>query len=157
MPTPEGLTCEGTCCHGLSRRVLSSLPHRLLINFVNDKKAPEWQGYFYTALLFISACLQTLVLHQYFHICFVSGMRIKTAVIGAVYRKVGRGPRGTLGGPGQVTSQAQLAEQWHEGGLNSCGLAGGDHQARQLRELLLEACLGVGVVPRSPPARVHCG
>uniref|UniRef100_G3U1N1 Multidrug resistance-associated protein 1 n=1 Tax=Loxodonta africana TaxID=9785 RepID=G3U1N1_LOXAF len=51
------------------------------------RKAPDWQGYFYTALLFISACLQTLVLHQYFHICFVSGMRIKTAVIGAVYRK----------------------------------------------------------------------
>ena len=84
--------CVDTGCRGLSRRVLSSLPHRLLINFVNDKKAPEWQGYFYTALLFISACLQTLVLHQYFHICFVSGMRIKTAVIGAVYRKVGRGP-----------------------------------------------------------------
>nr|XP_055195491.1 multidrug resistance-associated protein 1 isoform X2 [Nyctereutes procyonoides] len=60
---------------------------KLLINFVNDKKAPDWQGYLYTALLFISACLQTLVLHQYFHICFVSGMRIKTAVIGAVYRK----------------------------------------------------------------------
>ncbi|XP_062035577.1 multidrug resistance-associated protein 1 [Lepus europaeus] len=60
---------------------------KLLINFVNDTKAPDWQGYFYTALLFISACLQTLVLHQYFHICFVSGMRIKTAVIGAVYRK----------------------------------------------------------------------
>ncbi|KAM9210176.1 multidrug resistance-associated protein 1 [Dugong dugon] len=60
---------------------------KLLIKFVNDKKAPDWQGYFYTALLFISACLQTLVLHQYFHICFVSGMRIKTAVIGAIYRK----------------------------------------------------------------------
>ncbi|NP_001002971.1 multidrug resistance-associated protein 1 isoform X1 [Canis lupus baileyi] len=60
---------------------------KLLINFVNDKKAPDWQGYLYTALLFICACLQTLVLHQYFHICFVSGMRIKTAVIGAVYRK----------------------------------------------------------------------
>uniref|UniRef100_A0A0P6JV06 Multidrug resistance-associated protein 1 n=1 Tax=Heterocephalus glaber TaxID=10181 RepID=A0A0P6JV06_HETGA len=60
---------------------------KLLINFVNDKKAPDWQGYFYTALLFVTACLQTLVLHQYFHICFVSGMRIKTAVIGAVYRK----------------------------------------------------------------------
>ncbi|XP_006892781.1 PREDICTED: multidrug resistance-associated protein 1 [Elephantulus edwardii] len=60
---------------------------KLLINFVNDKEAPNWQGYFYTALLFISACLQTLVLHQYFHICFVSGMRVKTAVIGAIYRK----------------------------------------------------------------------
>ncbi|XP_055108623.2 multidrug resistance-associated protein 1-like isoform X4 [Symphalangus syndactylus] len=60
---------------------------KLLIKFVNDTKAPDWQGYFYTVLLFITACLQTLVLHQYFHICFVSGMRIKTAVIGAVYRK----------------------------------------------------------------------
>ncbi|XP_054570748.1 multidrug resistance-associated protein 1 [Eptesicus fuscus] len=60
---------------------------KLLINFVNDKKAPNWQGYFYTAVLFLSACLQTLMLHQYFHICFVSGMRVKTAVIGAVYRK----------------------------------------------------------------------
>uniref|UniRef100_A0A5F8H6W1 Multidrug resistance-associated protein 1 n=1 Tax=Monodelphis domestica TaxID=13616 RepID=A0A5F8H6W1_MONDO len=60
---------------------------KLLINFVNDNQAPDWQGYFYTALLFVSACLQTLVLHQYFHICFVSGMRIKTAVIGAIYRK----------------------------------------------------------------------
>ncbi|KAL1778841.1 multidrug resistance-associated protein 1 [Sigmodon hispidus] len=60
---------------------------KLIINFVNDREAPDWQGYFYTALLFVSACLQTLVLHQYFHICFVSGMRIKTAVVGAVYRK----------------------------------------------------------------------
>ncbi|XP_017652829.1 multidrug resistance-associated protein 1 [Nannospalax galili] len=60
---------------------------KLLIIFVNDTEAPDWQGYFYTALLFVSACLQTLVLHQYFHICFVSGMRIKTAVVGAVYRK----------------------------------------------------------------------
>ena len=34
-----------------------------------------------------------------------------------------------LGGLGRVASQAQLAEQWHEGGLNGCGLAGGDHQA----------------------------
>uniref|UniRef100_A0A8D2LRY7 Multidrug resistance-associated protein 1 n=1 Tax=Varanus komodoensis TaxID=61221 RepID=A0A8D2LRY7_VARKO len=60
---------------------------KLLINFVNDKDAPSWQGYLYTALLFVSAGLQTLVLHQYFHICFVTGMRLKTAVIGAVYRK----------------------------------------------------------------------
>ncbi|XP_038183485.1 multidrug resistance-associated protein 1 isoform X3 [Arvicola amphibius] len=60
---------------------------KLIINFVNDREAPDWQGYFYTALLFISSCLQTLVLHQYFHICFISGMRIKTAVVGAVYRK----------------------------------------------------------------------
>nr|XP_056722202.1 multidrug resistance-associated protein 1-like [Euleptes europaea] len=60
---------------------------KLLIRFVTDKEAPSWQGYFYTGLLFVCACLQTLVLHQYFHICLVTGMRLKTAVIGAVYRK----------------------------------------------------------------------
>uniref|UniRef100_A0A670ZB18 Multidrug resistance-associated protein 1 n=1 Tax=Pseudonaja textilis TaxID=8673 RepID=A0A670ZB18_PSETE len=60
---------------------------KLLINFVNDKSAPSWQGFLYTGLLFFTASLQTLVLHQYFHICFVTGMRLKTAVIGAIYRK----------------------------------------------------------------------
>ncbi|XP_051488018.1 multidrug resistance-associated protein 1 isoform X6 [Apus apus] len=60
---------------------------RLLINFVNNKAAPNWQGYFYTGLLFVCACLQTLILHQYFHICFVTGMRLKTAIVGVIYRK----------------------------------------------------------------------
>ncbi|XP_068002963.1 multidrug resistance-associated protein 1 isoform X2 [Melanerpes formicivorus] len=60
---------------------------KLLINFVNNKAAPNWQGYFYTGLLFVSACLQTLILHQYFHICFVTGMRLKTAIVGVIYRK----------------------------------------------------------------------
>ncbi|XP_062491143.1 multidrug resistance-associated protein 1 isoform X4 [Pezoporus occidentalis] len=60
---------------------------RLLIHFVNNKAAPNWQGYFYTGLLFVCACLQTLILHQYFHICFVTGMRLKTAIVGVIYRK----------------------------------------------------------------------
>ncbi|NXC90811.1 MRP1 protein, partial [Cercotrichas coryphoeus] len=60
---------------------------RLLLNFVDDRAAPNWHGYFYTALLFVSACLQTLILHQYFHICFVTGMRLKTAIVGVIYRK----------------------------------------------------------------------
>ncbi|KAF6719853.1 Multidrug resistance-associated protein 1 [Oryzias melastigma] len=60
---------------------------RLLIKFVNDPDAPPWQGYFYTALLFVCTCVQSLILQRYFHVCFVSGMRLRTAVIGAVYRK----------------------------------------------------------------------
>ncbi|KFV13611.1 Multidrug resistance-associated protein 1, partial [Pterocles gutturalis] len=60
---------------------------KLLIRFVNNKTAPNWQGYFYTGLLFVCACLQTLILHQYFHICFVTGMRLKTAIVGVIYRK----------------------------------------------------------------------
>uniref|UniRef100_A0A4W3HUW2 Multidrug resistance-associated protein 1 n=1 Tax=Callorhinchus milii TaxID=7868 RepID=A0A4W3HUW2_CALMI len=61
--------------------------NRLLLGFVNNHFAPVWQGYFYAILLFICAFVQTLFLHQYFHICFVTGMRLKTAIIGAVYRK----------------------------------------------------------------------
>ncbi|XP_076000227.1 multidrug resistance-associated protein 1 isoform X2 [Genypterus blacodes] len=60
---------------------------RLLIQFVNNSNAPSWQGYFYTALLFICTAVQSLILQKYFHVCFVSGMRLRTAVIGAVYRK----------------------------------------------------------------------
>ncbi|KAM3864489.1 multidrug resistance-associated protein 1 [Diretmus argenteus] len=60
---------------------------RLLIQFVNNSSAPLWHGYFYTALLFVCTCLQTLILQKYFHVCFVTGMRLRTAIIGAVYRK----------------------------------------------------------------------
>ncbi|CAL8264121.1 unnamed protein product [Lota lota] len=60
---------------------------RLLIHFVNNAEAPAWQGYFYTALLLMCTSLQTLILQKYFHVCFVTGMRLRTAVIGAVYRK----------------------------------------------------------------------
>ncbi|XP_056143847.1 multidrug resistance-associated protein 1 isoform X2 [Lampris incognitus] len=60
---------------------------RLLIHYVNNSSAPSWQGYFYTALLFICTCLQTLILQRYFHVCFVTGMRLRSAIIGAVYRK----------------------------------------------------------------------
>ncbi|XP_062915140.1 multidrug resistance-associated protein 1 isoform X1 [Mobula hypostoma] len=60
---------------------------KLLLQFVNNDRAPSWQGYFYASLLFLCAFIQTLFLHQYFQICFVTGMRLKTAIIGAVYRK----------------------------------------------------------------------
>nr|XP_019958522.1 PREDICTED: multidrug resistance-associated protein 1-like isoform X1 [Paralichthys olivaceus] len=60
---------------------------RLLIHFVTNPSAPSWQGYFYTALLFICTSVQSLILQKYFHVCFVSGMRLRTAIIGAVYRK----------------------------------------------------------------------
>ncbi|XP_033886772.3 multidrug resistance-associated protein 1-like isoform X3 [Acipenser ruthenus] len=58
-----------------------------LILFVKDSSAPYWQGFFYTVLLFVCACLQTLILQKYFHVCFVTGMRLRTSIVGAVYRK----------------------------------------------------------------------
>ena len=39
--------------------------------------------------MFFNALVQSLILHQYFHRCFLVGMRVRTAIIAAVYKKVG--------------------------------------------------------------------
>ena len=59
-----------------------------MIHFTEDDSEPSWKGYFYAFLLFMAAVLQSLLLHQYFHRCFVVGMRIRTAIVAAVYQKV---------------------------------------------------------------------
>uniref|UniRef100_A0A3Q3RDE5 ATP-binding cassette, sub-family C (CFTR/MRP), member 3 n=1 Tax=Monopterus albus TaxID=43700 RepID=A0A3Q3RDE5_MONAL len=46
-----------------------------------------WWGYTLAFLMFFTAFLQTLILHHQFQYCFVTGMNIRTAVIGAIYRK----------------------------------------------------------------------
>uniref|UniRef100_A0A8C8J884 Uncharacterized protein n=1 Tax=Oncorhynchus tshawytscha TaxID=74940 RepID=A0A8C8J884_ONCTS len=59
----------------------------LLISFTKQKEAPTWWGYALAFLMFCTAFLQTLILHQHFQYCFVTGMRLRTAIIGAIYRK----------------------------------------------------------------------
>lgn len=46
-----------------------------------------WKGYLYAFLLLLTAIIQTLVLSQYFHRMFVVGLRMRTALIAAIYRK----------------------------------------------------------------------
>ena len=58
-----------------------------MITFTKDETQPDWHGYVYAALLFVTAVIQSLILHQYFHRCFTVGMRIRTAIIAAVYNK----------------------------------------------------------------------
>ena len=62
--------------------------HRYMIRFTENENEADWLGYFYALLLFIVAVLQSLFLHQYFHRCFLIGLRMRTAVISAVYNKV---------------------------------------------------------------------
>uniref|UniRef100_A0A670IZ84 ATP binding cassette subfamily C member 3 n=1 Tax=Podarcis muralis TaxID=64176 RepID=A0A670IZ84_PODMU len=59
----------------------------LLIGFIKNKSAPLWWGYLTAALMFSSAVLQTIILHQHFQYCFVTGMRLRTGIIGMIYRK----------------------------------------------------------------------
>lgn len=59
-----------------------------MINFTNDKSTFPWQGYLYAVLLFVVALLQSIFLQQYFQRCFVLGMKVRTAIMAAVYKKV---------------------------------------------------------------------
>ncbi|XP_061912298.1 ATP-binding cassette sub-family C member 3 isoform X1 [Entelurus aequoreus] len=60
---------------------------RMLISFTKQKDVPDWWGYSLAFLMFFTAFLQTLILHQHFQYCFVTGMNVRTALIGAIYRK----------------------------------------------------------------------
>jgi ABC-type bacteriocin/lantibiotic exporter with double-glycine peptidase domain len=56
-----------------------------ILNFVARTFLPT--NDFTLVLMLISAVCQTTLLHQYFHICILLGMRIKAAIATAVYRK----------------------------------------------------------------------
>lgn len=75
---------------------------RLIIKFVDDSTAvrttengketpleqePLWRGILFAVVLFVTAAIQTLFLAQYFQRMFLVGLRIRTAIIGAVYKK----------------------------------------------------------------------
>ncbi|XP_017065419.2 multidrug resistance-associated protein 1 isoform X4 [Drosophila eugracilis] len=62
----------------------------LIITFVEAQETvaePEWKGILYAVLLFVLAAAQTFILGQYFHRMFIVGLRIRTALINAIYRK----------------------------------------------------------------------
>ncbi|KAI9339681.1 P-loop containing nucleoside triphosphate hydrolase protein [Obelidium mucronatum] len=48
---------------------------------------PISRGFSIAVLMLLAAVCQTFLLHQYFHTCIVIGMRVKAAVITAIYQK----------------------------------------------------------------------
>ncbi|XP_069809504.1 ATP-binding cassette sub-family C member 3 isoform X3 [Dendropsophus ebraccatus] len=60
---------------------------RILIDFIKNRQAPAWWGFTIAALMFLSSIAQTLILHQHFQYCFVTGMRLRSAITGIIYRK----------------------------------------------------------------------
>ncbi|XP_030058790.1 ATP-binding cassette sub-family C member 2 [Microcaecilia unicolor] len=60
---------------------------KLMVQFTQDDSEFVWKGYIYSVLLFVTALLQSLCLQQYFQGCFVLGMRVRTAIMAAVYKK----------------------------------------------------------------------
>ncbi|XP_040905275.1 canalicular multispecific organic anion transporter 1 [Toxotes jaculatrix] len=60
---------------------------KLMVSFTQDKSRYIWEGYVYAVLLLAVALLQSLFLQQYFQRCFVLGMKVRTAIMAAVYKK----------------------------------------------------------------------
>ncbi|XP_031762816.2 multidrug resistance-associated protein 1 isoform X5 [Galleria mellonella] len=59
---------------------------KLLIGFVEGNE-PDWKGYLYAIALLACATIQTLLLAHYFTRMYLVGMRIRTALTSAIYRK----------------------------------------------------------------------
>ncbi|XP_050048216.1 multidrug resistance-associated protein 1 [Dermacentor andersoni] len=59
---------------------------RAMIGFVGSDE-PAWKGVFYAVLMFATASTQSMVLSRYFHRMYIVGMRIRTCLISAIYRK----------------------------------------------------------------------
>ncbi len=45
-------------------------------------------GFFYAAMILLTQIVQTLLLQHYFHRMFVVGVRLRTAFMNLIYRKV---------------------------------------------------------------------
>lgn len=65
----------------------------VLIGYVESKNTKgsieyEWKGYVYATGFFVIALLQSTFFHQNFHIGMTLGMRMRSALIAAVYKKV---------------------------------------------------------------------
>ncbi|KAM3862958.1 ATP-binding cassette sub-family C member 2 [Diretmus argenteus] len=60
---------------------------KMMVSFTQDKSIYVWKGYLYAVLLLLVAIVQSLFLQQYFQRCFVLGMKVRTAITAAVYKK----------------------------------------------------------------------
>ncbi|KAK2169807.1 hypothetical protein NP493_1174g00004 [Ridgeia piscesae] len=59
----------------------------LLITFIGTKDPLAWRGYVYVAAMFIVACTRTVFSQNHWHVGLVTGMRLRTAIVGVIYRK----------------------------------------------------------------------
>jgi len=58
-----------------------------LVNYLNEDTPKSDKGWWFVGALCLNALVQTAILHQYFHLCFRTGMRAKSAVTAIVFQK----------------------------------------------------------------------
>ena len=62
---------------------------RALITYVSQPKSTQlvWHGFFISISIFIVGCIQSLMLNLHYQRMMVIGMRIRTALTSAIYKK----------------------------------------------------------------------
>ncbi|KAG2462234.1 AB1C protein, partial [Polypterus senegalus] len=80
-------SCDNKNKLGILSQILGTVFSRLMVSFTQDKSIFEWKGYMYAILLFVVALMQSMLLQQYFQRCFLMGMKVRTAIMAAVYNK----------------------------------------------------------------------
>ncbi|KAF9435665.1 ATP-binding cassette, sub-C (CFTR MRP), member 9 [Entomortierella beljakovae] len=58
-----------------------------VMSYKTDKPQPLYRGYTIACLMLVCSVSQTVVLHQYFHLCFRVGMHIRAGLVTAIYQK----------------------------------------------------------------------
>lgn len=59
-----------------------------LIVFINNKNQDPIIGYFLAVLMLFVSIVQSLLTNHYFHRMLVVGARVRTALMGLIYKKV---------------------------------------------------------------------
>ncbi|KAF8934648.1 hypothetical protein BGZ52_003729 [Haplosporangium bisporale] len=73
---------------GFAQPVLLKEMLRFVMSYKKgEQPQPIYRGYTIACLMFICSLSQTTVLHQYFHLCFRTGMHIRTGLVTAIYQK----------------------------------------------------------------------
>ncbi|KAG0166831.1 hypothetical protein DFQ30_006735 [Apophysomyces sp. BC1015] len=56
-------------------------------SYRSENPDPAYQGVLIAGAMFLTSVCQTMFLHQYFQRCFVTGMRLRAALVTSIYRK----------------------------------------------------------------------
>ena len=61
---------------------------RLMISFIHEKDEPTWHGYLFAVLMFVVAFVQSIIRHQFTYRYLVVGMKVNSALVASIYKKV---------------------------------------------------------------------
>ena len=91
--TYSGLMTQAGVLQGFATIVLQTIllpiTLRYIIWFVSKPNEFEWKGYFIACILLLISVGFTVLLAQFYHVGAIISLRMRSALMGAIYKKVG--------------------------------------------------------------------